>query len=304
MNRWLPLFVWMLWFVDESRGQEPWVRPPSAEQVAQTPGLVHQTFASAAMQTDVGYCVVLPPGYAQSTERYPVLYWLHGGGGSESSTLFTAPLWRELIATEQIDPVILVYPNGFRSGYMDHADGKTMNETMIIRELIPRIDQQFRTVRARHGRAAHGFSMGASGSLRFAIKYPELFCSAIAYGGGAIDLAKTTDPWLLDILERNLASDPDRIRAHNSYHFLELNAEILRQRDTQFFLICGDRDSWHQSAVDFQAALQAAQLVCPLRTVAEVGHNLRRLYAAEGRTAALLQAGYFRRASRSAGGPE
>ena len=249
----------------------------------------HETFTSPAMGTEVGFCVVLPPGYDESDARYPVVYWLHGGGGHESSDLETARTWLTLYEAGEIRPVILVYPTGRRSGYMDHADGQTLVETMIIRELVPLVDRRYRTIATRERRAVHGFSMGSSGALKFAIRYPELFSSAAGYGGGSIDLERTEDPWILDILERNLDSDPDLIRANNTYHFLEKNHDAVRTGGTRFLLICGEDDDWLQSAVDFQAALQKKGIPCELRTVPGVGHDIQALTKAEGRTAALFQ---------------
>jgi enterochelin esterase-like enzyme len=266
-----------------------WGVPPSEEILENTSGLIHATFESEAMDTTVGYCVVLPPGYENGDRRYPVVYWLHGGGGNESSSLSTAPLWRELSVAGEIEPVILVYPNGFRSGYMDHADGKVMIETMIIRELIPRIDATYRTVASREGRAVHGFSMGSSGGLRFGIKYPELFCSVVAYGGGAINLETSTDPFILKIIERNLANDPELIRQHNTFYFLEKNQEIVRQKGIRFLLICGDVDNWKESAVSFQRVLEEKGIPCGLIIVPEIGHQIGRLYRTTGKEAALFQ---------------
>ena len=42
-----------------------WVNPPSEDLQKQTPGLVHETFDSVAMQTPVGYSVVLPSDVSQ-----------------------------------------------------------------------------------------------------------------------------------------------------------------------------------------------------------------------------------------------
>lgn len=271
-----------------------WVKAPSRELLAQTPGLVHETFESVWMQTEVGYSVVLPPGYEATERRFPVVYWLHGGGGNECSSVFTANVWRDLYAKQQVGEVILVYPNGFRSGYMDHHNGKVMIESMIIRELIPRIDRRFRTIATRAGRAAHGFSMGASGALKFAIKHPDLFCSAVAYGGGAIDLARSRSQFILEILERNLKSDPALIRRNNTYHFLEANQAVLRTKRLEVLLICGEADSWKASAVTFQDALREKMISCELELVPGVGHDLRGLIEAEGATAARFQDRVFR----------
>ena len=251
--------------------------------------MVHETFESVAMKETVGYSVVLPLSYDNGKRRYPVVYWLHGGGGNECSSLFTSKSWRDLYQTGQVQEVILVYPSGFRSGYMDHHDGKVMVESMIIEELIPRIDGRYRTISSRAGRAVHGFSMGASGALKFAIKYPNLFCAAVAYGGGAIELETATSPFILNILERNLGSDPELIRQNNTYHFLEANHEQIRRDRIRFLLICGEDDSWKDSAVSFQAALRGKNIACQLTLVPAIGHNLQALSAAAGAAAAVFQ---------------
>ena len=146
-----------------------WVKPPTEDQLQATPGLTHHTLDSAFMKTPVGYSVVLPPGYASSQERYPVVYWLHGGGGNESSSLFTAQSWRDVEKSAAIRDVILVYPNGFRSGYMDHHDGTIMIESLIIKELIPLIDANYRTIASREGRAVHGFIRPTAATSRTAV---------------------------------------------------------------------------------------------------------------------------------------
>jgi enterochelin esterase-like enzyme len=269
--------------------QAQWVKPPSAGVLKETPGLVHKTYDSNVMGTTVGYCVVLPAGYETSAERYPVVYWLHGGGGNESSSLSTARSWRKLDEANKTRPVILVYPNGFRSGYMDHWDGKIMVESMIIKELIPRIDSTYRTIASREGRAVHGFSMGASGSLKFAFKYPDMFCSAVAYGGGAIDLENDKSAFIVGILKRNLNADPKLIRQNNTYHFLKQNGDTVRKNGIRFLLICGDKDSWKRSAADFHKALGESRIPCELTIVPDVSHSLGGLTKAKGEAAARFQ---------------
>ncbi len=50
----------------------------------------HRSYESASMKTSVGYNIYFPPGYAEpgNTNRYPVIYWLHGRGCSESNDQF------------------------------------------------------------------------------------------------------------------------------------------------------------------------------------------------------------------------
>ncbi|MFT5469193.1 MAG: enterochelin esterase-like enzyme [Verrucomicrobiales bacterium] len=295
----------ILWLAAAGFSSAQWVKPPSAEAVKATPGLKHFVFESQVMKTEVGYNVVFPPSYESAPDkRYPVVYWLHGGGGNESSSLFTAQAWLGLYANQEIDEVILVYPAGFRSGYMDHEEGNVQVESMIIRELIPRIDKTLRTIASREGRAVHGFSMGASGSLKFVIKYPDLFCAAAAGGGGAIDLENTTDEWILNILDRNLGSNPKLVQ-HNTYHFLEKNHEQLLALGTRFLLLCGDADKWMESAVTFQSALEEKKIPCELVPVPGIAHSLRKVFEAEGARSARFQNEVFREAkARSSSAPK
>lgn len=52
-----------------------------------------------------------------------------------------------------------------------------------MKELIPYIDANYRTIGTSAGRAVSGFSMGGDGSMRLAMKYPEPFCAAASMGG-------------------------------------------------------------------------------------------------------------------------
>ena len=86
-------------FLVGSTAKAQWVKPPTERQRKQFPGLVHETFESQAMKTRVGYSVVLPASYKTRKKRYPVIYWLHGGGGNESSSLNTSRDFAALAAT-------------------------------------------------------------------------------------------------------------------------------------------------------------------------------------------------------------
>jgi S-formylglutathione hydrolase FrmB len=88
----------------------------------------------------------------------------------------------------------MVIPNGGkRSEYRDWPEQHVLAETMIIKELIPLVDSRYRMQAAPLGRAIEGMSMGGNGSLKLALKYPELFGSVLAVGH------LRTDPprWLL-----------------------------------------------------------------------------------------------------------
>ena len=68
-----------------------WNNPPPQP----IPGVEHHTFYSDAMETEVGYSILLPSGYRSSKRRYAVTYWLHGLGDNESSA--PRPVARSMI---------------------------------------------------------------------------------------------------------------------------------------------------------------------------------------------------------------
>jgi endo-1,4-beta-xylanase len=158
-----------------------WVNPPKDPPR----GVTHHVFPSAAMKTEVGFNIYLPPEYATAPgKRFPVIYWLHGAGGHESQGVAQAALLDKAIAAGVMPPTIMVIPNGGkRSEYRDWATQNVMAETMIIKELIPYVDAHYRTQAAPFGRAIEGMSMGGNGSLKLALKYPEMFGSVVAIAG-------------------------------------------------------------------------------------------------------------------------
>ena len=158
-----------------------WVNPPKDPPR----GVTHHVFTSAAMKKEVGFNIYLPPAYATETSRkFPVIYWMHGAGGHESQGVAQAAMLDKAIAAGLMPQTIMVIPNGGkRSEYRDWPAQNVMAETMIIKELIPYIDAHYRTQPAPFGRAIEGMSMGGNGSLKLALKYPEMFGSVLAVAG-------------------------------------------------------------------------------------------------------------------------
>ena len=170
-------------------GKEPvkWNNPPAAPVA----GIEHHSFQSAAIGTEVGYSVALPPDYATSGRRYPVIYFLHGSGGTESSD---AAGFSGLVVAQakrgEIPEVICVFPNGGLTGYRDNPATGLRAETMIVGELIPLVDQTYRTDPRRESRVIAGFSMGGAGAICLALKHPDLFSAAAAWAA-AFDMPET-----------------------------------------------------------------------------------------------------------------
>ncbi len=172
-------------------GEQPpvfrWVNPLSSSEQQKYPRLQHATFRSDSMGVAVGYCIYLPPQYEQqSGARFPVVYYLHGGRpGSEKKSIGLVPLIDEHIRSGDVPPMIYVFVNGGPvSHYNMPNDPGAQGADVFIRELIPHIDQTYRTIADRSGRAIEGFSQGGRGTARLMFRYPQLFCSASPGGGG------------------------------------------------------------------------------------------------------------------------
>jgi len=191
------------------------------EQVPELPaGVTHHTYRSASMKRDVGYCIFLPPSYATRAERrYPVIYHLHGAGGNETRSVYSAKVLQEGILAGRWPEMIMVFPNGGRATmYQDSGDGRFMAETTVIRELIPHIDATYRTIADREARCIEGFSMGGRGSTNLAMKFPELFGSMFNQSGNVYHVSAASQ-----LPNAYLGSNPERLRANDAYLNLEKN---------------------------------------------------------------------------------
>lgn len=140
--------------------------------------VVTREFRSAALDRNWTYAVYLPSGYENSNLRYPVLYLLHGNGADLYEWVVKGriqPTDDALIASGDIPPAVIVMPDAGTTWYVDR---KEKMETAFIQDLIPDVEKSFRVLTHRDGRLIGGESMGGYGSLRFALKYPEMFRAA------------------------------------------------------------------------------------------------------------------------------
>lgn len=140
---------------------------------------------SPAMKKNLNAAVTTPSSYQKGTEKYPVLYLLHGGSGSFSDwhKNVTEPGLVERMADEY--NLIIVTPGvGPSSYYFDSPMLDSVRyETYITAELIPHIDKTFRTLAKKESRAITGLSMGGHGAIMLSAKHPELFVAAGSMSG-------------------------------------------------------------------------------------------------------------------------
>jgi enterochelin esterase-like enzyme len=224
--------------------------PAAAGQVLE--GL---SLPSAILGRDVHYAVYLPPDYAASARRYPVVYLLHGYTDDESGWIQFGEVNLAAdgaIAEREIPPMIIVMPDAGVTFYINDAAGKVRYEDMFIQELIPFIDKTYRTRADREFRGVAGLSMGGWGTLVYALRHPDVFAAGAAFSAAVWSDDDITgmkqDSWdrLLGPLfgAKGLAG-----KARLTAHFREVSpldlAKTLSEdslKKVRYYIDCGDDD--------------------------------------------------------------
>jgi len=248
-----------------------WVTSPVPEL---PPNVTHHTFGSASMKREVGYCLYLPPGYAKDEKRrYPVIYHLHGAGGNETRTVYSASVLHEGILAGKLPEMIMVFPNGGRATmYQDSGDGRFMAETMVIQELIPHIDATYRTLADRKARCIEGFSMGGRGSTHLAMRFPELFGSLFNQSGNVYHVSDAKN-----LPNAYLGGDPERLKANDPYLNLEKNLAYIKA-NLRIQVACGTADPDHLITVrEYHEALTKAGVTHNYFVVEGLDHNQKKM---------------------------
>ena len=132
--------------------------------------------------------VYTPPGYMKGSASYPVLYLVHGAGDSDDSWTSVGHanyILDNLIAEGKAKPMIVVMPNGHtpdRPGADILANNDFGND--FLKDLIPTIEANFRTLNTADSRAMAGLSMGGAHTIQNGLTHPELFHSVGIFSMG------------------------------------------------------------------------------------------------------------------------
>lgn len=120
------------------------------------------------------FFIYLPPCYSERADkRYPVLYLLHGQtyAANQWIRLGAAKALDNLIISGEAMPFILVFPDDH---YWYTPAGTTFG-ARLTGELIPFIDETYRTIPDPRFRAIGGMSRGAGWALNLGLTRPDLF---------------------------------------------------------------------------------------------------------------------------------
>jgi enterochelin esterase-like enzyme len=173
---------------------------PTPTAISCQPGQIEmQRLDSSLLEDPLKYLVYLPPCYNLQTDRsYPAVYLFHGQTYSNTHwiDLGAAEIADHLILNGELAPFIMVFPYD-----RNHFDPPTINPfgESVLTELIPTIDQTYRTIPERDFRAVGGISRGGNWAAHLGLQNPKTF--------GAIGLHSTpifstdTNPEIIDWLE-------------------------------------------------------------------------------------------------------
>jgi enterochelin esterase-like enzyme len=199
--------------------------------------------------------VYTPPGYAP-TQKYPVLYLLHGIGGTE--TEWTRPgaanvVLDNLYAEKKIVPMIVVLPNGRagkdvspRDSIPKQAPAFAAFEQDLLTDLIPFVEKTYPVKADRESRALAGLSMGGGQSLNIGLTHLDTF----AWVGG-------------------FSSAPNTRRAGD----LLPDPAAAAKRLKLLWLSCGDRDRLFGISRAFHEALTEKKVPHVWHVHPGGGHN-------------------------------
>jgi len=191
--------------------------------------------------------VYTPYGYADSKEKYPVLYLLHGAGGDEDawSTMGRAcQILDNLIEKGLAKPMICVMPNGNPNQYAARTlmiDEKPMDRDAymnnsypksIVEDIVPFIEKTYKVDARPKSRAIAGLSMGGGHTISTSLMYPGFFDYIC--------------PLSMGIGMRFGSSQEDQEAVMKNY---ETQFKALKKEGYKlYFLACGDSDFLYESA--------------------------------------------------------
>jgi S-formylglutathione hydrolase FrmB len=203
---------------------------------------------SPSMKKSIKAVVILPDDYKQG-KSYPVTYILHGAGGNYGDWIRNVPDLKSY--SDQFKMIIVCADGNVTSWYFDSpVDPSWRYETYVAKELIGFIDQKYKTIRDRKGRAITGLSMGGHGAFYLAFKHQDVFCAAGSMSGG-VDLCPFPENWNIAKRLGSYAGNPEVWKQHSVINMIYL----LTPKSLSITFDCGKDDFFYQANVRLHEAL-------------------------------------------------
>jgi glycosidase/predicted alpha/beta superfamily hydrolase len=169
-------------------------RPRPASATASV-SIVSDSFAIPQLGGTRRLWIYLPPGYATSTRRYPVLYMHDGQNVFDARTSFASE-WGvdetldSLHALGQGDAIVVAVDHGGQKRFDEYdpwinsryGGGKGgLYVDFLVQTLKPYVDRHYRTLPDRLHTGVAGSSLGGLISLYAELKYPDVFGRAAVF---------------------------------------------------------------------------------------------------------------------------
>jgi enterochelin esterase-like enzyme len=251
--------------------------------------------------------VYTPAGYEAGGERYPVFYLLHGGGDDEDawSTMGRAPqILDHVIASGQAQPMIVVMTNGnanqrasqdyvpappdlfvpaFTPANVPGQRNMVRPDIFafpksLISDVIPFVDQVYRTKADREHRAIAGLSMGGAQTLFATFNNLDKFAYVAAFSAGlplipgvAIDIPAPENAARLRGPDITRTIDPAKMAALMP----QLNAADANSRLKFFGVYMGTEDGLITAHGAFKTWLDAQGIDYSLMELPGYSHEWR-----------------------------
>jgi S-formylglutathione hydrolase FrmB len=187
----------------------------------------------------------LPPSY-DGERRFPVLFSLAGFTGTGPAQLNWKPFSESLperlarlVNEGRMPPVIVVFPDCYTAlGGNQYVNSPAVGRyaDYLVKELVPFVDRELRTLPGRDHRGLFGKSSGGYGALVHAMRYPGTWGAAASHSGDAyFDFLHRADwPNTLDELAKYrrpaLRAGPRVVRGRSAPHGLDRGHDDGRVR--------------------------------------------------------------------------
>ncbi|WP_194775736.1 alpha/beta hydrolase [Pararhodonellum marinum] len=236
----------------------------------------NQTLQSKHLKSERKYAVYLPPGYEDSNRSYPVLYLLHGAGDDQTGWVQFGEVQHiadKAILEGKSTPMIIIMPDARtgRMGYFNHPQGDWNYEDFFFEELIPHVEQKYRTRPTKEFRSVAGLSMGGGGSFMYALKYPDMFsssCPLSAYiGPSSVDEIRR----IVDIENIPQASLEKYVQEYNALTLIE-NMPDEQKDAVRWYIDCGDDDFLYEGNSLIHIAMKKKEIPHEFR-IRDGGHT-------------------------------
>lgn len=193
---------------------------------------------SPSMKKEIKAVVITPDNYSPS-QKYPVVYLLHGYSGNYAGWSRAKAV---LASADSYGQIVVCADGAYGSWYWDSPkDPSFKYETYVAKELVAWVDKKYATIQGPQGRAIAGLSMGGHGALYLAIKHPDVFGATGSMSGG-VDIRPFPNNW--DMAKRlgSYAENADLWEKNTVINMLHL----IKPKTLSIIIDCGTEDFFYE----------------------------------------------------------